>query len=103
MSTGKCDCVILREICDLVNDGYTARAKPEPIGPKFLRITDLDDIFRGRHAPRYFWGLGVSLLHTSIYFYLFYGRRREQWRRIDPKSPRRSQTPPYPALASGAA
>ena len=68
MSTGKWDCVILREICDLVNYGYTARAKPEPIVPKFLRITDLDDIFRGRHAPRYFWGLGVSLLHTSIYF-----------------------------------
>ena len=41
MSTGKWDCVILREICDLVNYGYTASAKPEPIGPKFLRITDI--------------------------------------------------------------
>ena len=41
MSTGKWDCVILREICDLVNYGYTTGAKPEPIGPKFLRITDI--------------------------------------------------------------
>ena len=41
MSTGKWDCVMLREICDLVNYGYTASAKPEPIGPKFLRITDI--------------------------------------------------------------
>ena len=39
--TGKWDCVILRKICDLVNYGYTASAKPEPIGPKFLRITDI--------------------------------------------------------------
>ena len=37
----KWDRVILREICDLVNYGYTASAKPEPIGPKFLRITDI--------------------------------------------------------------
>ena len=41
MTTGKWDCVILREICDSVNYGYTASAKPEPIGPKFLRITDI--------------------------------------------------------------
>ena len=41
MPTEKCDRVILREICDLVNYGYTASAKPEPIGPKFLRITDI--------------------------------------------------------------
>ena len=41
MTKGKWDRVILREICDLVNYGYTASAKPEPIGPKFLRITDI--------------------------------------------------------------
>ena len=35
------DRVILREICDSVNYGYTASAKTEPIGPKFLRITDI--------------------------------------------------------------
>ena len=41
MSAEKWNRVILREICDLVNYGYTASAKPEPIGPKFLRITDI--------------------------------------------------------------
>ena len=41
MIVEKWDRVILREICDLVNYGYTASAKPEPIGPKFLRITDI--------------------------------------------------------------
>ena len=41
MAKGKWDRVILREICDLVNYGYTASGKPEPIGPKFLRITDI--------------------------------------------------------------
>lgn len=41
MAAGKWDCVILREICELVNYGYTASAKPESIGPKFLRITDI--------------------------------------------------------------
>ena len=41
MATEKWDCVILREICDLINYGYTASATPEPIGPKFLRITDV--------------------------------------------------------------
>ena len=41
MAKGKWDYVILREICELVNYGYTASAKPEPIGPKFLRITDI--------------------------------------------------------------
>ena len=41
MATGKWNSVILREICDSVNYGYTASADPEPIGPKFLRITDI--------------------------------------------------------------
>ena len=41
MATGKWDRVILREICDSVNYGYTASANQEPIGPKFLRITDI--------------------------------------------------------------
>ena len=41
MATEKWDCVILREICNLINYGYTASATPEPIGPKFLRITDI--------------------------------------------------------------
>ena len=41
MPMEKWDRVILREICDSVNYGYTASAKPEPIGPKFLRITDI--------------------------------------------------------------
>ena len=41
MAKGKWERVILREICDSVNYGYTASAKSEPIGPKFLRITDI--------------------------------------------------------------
>ena len=41
MPAEKWDRVILREICDSVNYGYTASANPEPIGPKFLRITDI--------------------------------------------------------------
>ena len=41
MAIGKWDRVTLREICDSVNYGYTASAEPEPIGPKFLRITDI--------------------------------------------------------------
>ncbi len=41
MAKGKWNCVILREICDSVNYGYTASAKSDPIGPKFLRITDI--------------------------------------------------------------
>ena len=41
MAKGKWDYVILREICESVNYGYTASAKPEPTGPKFLRITDI--------------------------------------------------------------
>ena len=41
MASEKWNRVILREICDSVNYGYTASAKPEPIGPKFLRITDI--------------------------------------------------------------
>ena len=41
MKAGKWDRIGLREICDLVNYGYTASAKHEPIGPKFLRITDI--------------------------------------------------------------
>ena len=41
MIVEKWDRVILREVCASVNYGYTASAKPEPIGPKFLRITDI--------------------------------------------------------------
>ena len=41
MPAEKWNRVILREICDSVNYGYTASAKPKPIGPKFLRITDI--------------------------------------------------------------
>ena len=41
MVKGTWDRVVLREICDSVKYGYTASAKPEPIGPKFLRITDI--------------------------------------------------------------
>ncbi|MDE0483326.1 MAG: restriction endonuclease subunit S [Candidatus Poribacteria bacterium] len=41
MAKGKWNRVILREICDSVKYGYTASAKSEPIGPKFLRITDI--------------------------------------------------------------
>lgn len=33
--------VILRDICERVDYGYTASAKHEPVGPKFLRITDI--------------------------------------------------------------
>lgn len=33
--------VPLREICDSVEYGYTASASTDPIGPKFLRITDI--------------------------------------------------------------
>ena len=32
---------ILRDICERVDYGYTASATREPIGPKFLRITDI--------------------------------------------------------------
>jgi type I restriction enzyme S subunit len=31
----------LREVCEAVDYGYTASADTEPIGPKFLRITDI--------------------------------------------------------------
>ncbi len=31
----------LKDICSLIDYGYTASAKKEPIGPKFLRITDI--------------------------------------------------------------
>ena len=41
MATGKWGRVILREICDTIDYGYTASASQEPIGPKFLRITDI--------------------------------------------------------------
>ena len=41
MTTEKWSRVILREICDSVKYGYTSSAKSEPIGPKFLRITDI--------------------------------------------------------------
>ena len=33
--------IVLRDICDRINYGYTASAKSEKIGPKFLRITDI--------------------------------------------------------------
>jgi type I restriction enzyme S subunit len=32
---------ILRDVCDSMDYGYTASATAEPIGPKFLRITDI--------------------------------------------------------------
>lgn len=32
---------ILRDVCDSIDYGYTASANVEPIGPKFLRITDI--------------------------------------------------------------
>ena len=32
---------ILRDICDAVEYGYTASSSAEPIGPRFLRITDI--------------------------------------------------------------
>ena len=41
MTTEKWSRVILRDICDSVKYGYTSSAKSEPIGPKFLRITDI--------------------------------------------------------------
>ena len=31
----------LKDICEQINYGYTASAQREPIGPKFLRITDI--------------------------------------------------------------
>jgi type I restriction enzyme S subunit len=33
--------VILRDLCKSVRYGYTAKAQDEPVGPKFLRITDI--------------------------------------------------------------
>jgi type I restriction enzyme S subunit len=33
--------VILRDLCESVRYGYTAKAQDEPGGPKFLRITDI--------------------------------------------------------------
>jgi len=33
--------IILKNICDRVDYGYTASAKKDPVGPKFLRITDI--------------------------------------------------------------
>ena len=41
MTREKWSRVILRDICDSVKYGYTSSAKSEPIGPKFLRITDI--------------------------------------------------------------
>ncbi len=41
MSVGEWNHVILRDICALVNYGYTASAKTDSIGPQFLRITDI--------------------------------------------------------------
>jgi len=31
----------LQDVCDLINYGYTASSKQDPVGPKFLRITDI--------------------------------------------------------------
>ena len=33
--------VVLRALCESVRYGYTAKAQDEPVGPKFLRITDI--------------------------------------------------------------
>jgi type I restriction enzyme S subunit len=33
--------VVLRDICESVRYGYTAKAREESVGPKFLRITDI--------------------------------------------------------------
>lgn len=33
--------VVLRDLCEVVQYGYTAKATDEPVGPKFLRITDI--------------------------------------------------------------
>jgi type I restriction enzyme S subunit len=33
--------IILRDICTQIDYGYTAKAQSEPVGPKFLRITDI--------------------------------------------------------------
>ena len=46
------DCVPLRDICEQINYGYTASAKQEPIGPKFLRITDIvDELINWESVP----------------------------------------------------
>lgn len=37
----KWDSVVLRDLCDQVQYGYTASAEAAAIGPKFLRITDI--------------------------------------------------------------
>ena len=34
-------CAVLRELCESIDYGFTASATREPIGPKFLRITDI--------------------------------------------------------------
>jgi len=33
--------VVLRDICESIRYGYTAQAQDEPVGPQFLRITDI--------------------------------------------------------------
>jgi len=33
--------VVLRDLCESYRYGYTAKAQAEPVGPKFLRITDI--------------------------------------------------------------
>src|SRR5947209_6237907 len=44
--------VILRDICERINYGFTASATREPIGPKFLRITDIvPDIIDWQSVP----------------------------------------------------
>ena len=41
MKSKKWTRVVLRDICEKVNYGYTASAKQDKIGPKLLRITDI--------------------------------------------------------------
>lgn len=46
------DSCVLRDVCDLVQYGYTASASAEEIGPKFLRITDIvPDLIDWQRVP----------------------------------------------------
>jgi type I restriction enzyme S subunit len=38
---GKIQTVPLNEVCEIIQYGYTASAVKEPVGPKFVRITDI--------------------------------------------------------------
>jgi hypothetical protein len=45
----------LADLCDSIDYGFTTSAKDEPVGPKFLRITDIvsghiDCEIRGHHT-----------------------------------------------------